>query len=74
MLHDHYTLVQVKGLTDEEEEILAQQDEDFLTEMQTSVCSVLEDLKLYREAIAREKRVIKSRQVQAKKDIVQAES
>ena len=59
LLHDCYTTIRGKGVTEEQELALAQTDEDYLTKVQTQVCPVLDDLKSYKEAIQREKQGIK---------------
>ena len=60
-------------MTNEEEEVLKQND-DYLTEINTKVCPVLDDLKLYKEAVQRDKRRIKSHRQQAERTLLQTES
>ena len=74
LLHDCYSAIRSKGVTEDQEWVLAQTNEYFLTEVQTQVCPVLDDLKNYKEAIQREKRGIKLRPQQAERTQFQSES
>ena len=55
-LHDHYSEVRDRGSTEKDEENLAEADEEYLQEILNLVCPVLDELKIHKEAVMREKK------------------